>query len=721
MARFYKSLWAVILLLFVAGWIPAQAQNAQATEQKIDQLIEKMTLQEKVNMIHASSSFTSGGVERLGIPELITSDGPHGVRFEHGRDWEQDPEVDDDATYLPTGVTLASTWNPDLGYAFGTVLGSEARERGKDVILGPAVNIIRTPLNGRNFEYMSEDPYLTSQMATGYVKGVQDQDVAVSVKHYIANNQEIDRNSINVEMNERALREIYLPGFKAAVQEGGALTVMGSYNRFRGQFATENDYLINQVLKDELGFKGAVISDWGAVHNTMEALTNGTDIEMGTDLSMGENPDYSEFFMGDTVLTLVNSGKVDEELVNDKVRRILRVMFAINKMGDGNRKKGERNTDAHQATARQIAEEGIVLLKNDNILPLNSSSVKNLAVIGANADRKFGGLGGSSQVPALYEITPLQGLKNQAGDNVKINYVPGYKIAKGQKAVPTMIDQAVNAAQQADAVVFVGGWIHGFSDQWSDNAYDAESVDKPDMQLPFGQNELIQAVTKANPNTVVVMMGGGPVDMTSWLGQTKGLIQAWYPGMEGGNALGEIVFGKVNPSGKLPMTFPRKLEDIPAEKVGEYPGQFGIVHYFEGIFNGYRYFDTFDVAPQFAFGHGLSYTTFDYSNLEVVPADNQVTVRLTVKNTGDRAGKEVVQIYVNDEAASVRRPAKELKGFAKVELKPGEQKQVEITLPAEAFKYYDGIKRQWVLEPGAFKVMAGSSSSDIRLTDEVTL
>lgn len=715
------GLRAVFLAALLAMASSVFAQDGSAVEQKIDRLIQQMTLKEKVNMIHATSSFTSGGVDRLGIPELIMSDGPHGVRFEHGRDWVADQDADDDATYLPTGITLASTWNPSLAYAFGTVLGSEARNRGKDVILGPAINIIRTPLNGRNFEYMSEDPYLVAQMAPQYVKGVQEQDVATSVKHYVANNQEIDRSTINVEMNERALREIYLPGFKAAVRKGGALTVMGSYNKFRGQYATENEYLMNKVLKGDFGFQGLVMSDWGAVHNTMDALQNGNDIEMGTDLAMLPNPDYGKFFLGDTVVTLVENGTVDEALVNDKVRRILHVMFAINKLGDGPRKQGERNTKAHQATARKIAEEGIVLLKNDGLLPFDASSVKKLAVIGVNADRKFGKLGGSSQVPAQYEITPLQGLKNQAGHRVKINYVPGYKIERGRKADPAMIEKAVKAAKEADAVVLVGGWIHGFSPEWDDNAYDAESVDKPDMQLPFGQNELIKAVTEANPNTVVVMMGGGPVDMTSWLGRTRGLLQAWYPGMEGGNALAEIIFGKVNPSGKLPMTFPKELKDVPAHSVGEYPGKFGTVRYNEGIFNGYRYYDTFGVEPQFAFGHGLSYTTFEYDNLEVVPGDQQATVRLTVKNTGERAGKEVVQVYVNDEQASVRRPSKELKGFVKVDLKPGEQKQVELTLPASAFQYYDDIQHKWVLEPGAFNVLVGRSSRDIRLSQEISL
>ncbi|HKK46225.1 MAG TPA: glycoside hydrolase family 3 C-terminal domain-containing protein, partial [Balneolaceae bacterium] len=520
----------------------------------------------------------------------------------------------------------------------------------------------------------------------------------------------------------RALREIYLPGFKAAVQKGGALTAMGSYNRFRGQYATENKYLVEDVLKNELGFQGALMSDWGAVHNSMEALMNGTDIEMGTDLGMLPNPDYSKFYMADTALTLVRQGKVPEKVINDKVRRILRVMYSIHKMGSAERKQGAVNTKGHQATARKIAEEGIVLLKKDhNILPFDNNKVKTIAVIGANADRKFGRLGGSSQVPAKYEITPLQGIKNLVGNQVNVNYSQGYKIAKDQKVVPLLVDDAVQAASKADVVVYVGGWIHGYSADWSDNAFDAEGADKPNMQLPFGQDQVIKAVLKANPKTVVVMMGGGPVDMSQWVDQTPGVLQAWYPGMEGGNALAEILFGKVNPSGKLPMTFPKKLDDIPAQSVGEYPGKFGIVHYFEGIFNGYRYFDTFDVQPQFAFGHGLSYTSFKYSDLNIKPGNKSATVQLSVQNTGDRSGKEVVEIYVNDEQASVRRPAKELKAFQKVELQPGETKQVTLQLPADAFKYYDGIKRKWVFEPGRFKIMAGSSSRDIRLSDEIEL
>lgn len=370
-----------------------------------------MTLEEKVGMIHGNSSFTSAGIERLGIPELVTSDGPHGVRVEHGRDWTVDTNVDDAATYLPTGNTLAATWNTDLGYQFGAVLGSEANYRGKDVILGPGVNIIRSPLCGRNFEYLSEDPYLISKMAVGYIKGVQDQGVSACVKHYAANNEEVDRNTVDVQMSERALREIYLPAFKAAVVDGGVNTVMGSYNKFRGQYATHNEYLVKKILKGEWGFKGVLMSDWGAVHNTMEAMQNGTDLEMGTDLGMLPNPNYNKFFMADTVLALVKSGKLSEQLIDEKVRRILWVMFKTN-MIDGKRQPGSFNTKEHQKVALKVAEEGIVLLKNENgILPLQKNDLKSIAVIGENANRPNSMGGGSSQVKAKYEITLLQGLK----------------------------------------------------------------------------------------------------------------------------------------------------------------------------------------------------------------------------------------------------------------------------------------------------------------------
>ncbi len=728
----------------LAATVKSPGANAQRAllghEPEINALLKKLTLEEKIKMIHANSAFASGGITRLGIPELMTSDGPHGVRPEQGRDWKALDDPNNAGTYLPTNNTLASTWNPALGYAYGTVLGSEANFRGKDVILGPGINIIRAPLNGRNFEYLSEDPYLVSKMVAGYIKGVQDQGVSACVKHFAANNQEIHRDDIDVEMSERALREIYLPGFKAAIQAGGAYCLMGSYNKFRGTYATENAHLMNDILKGEWGFNGLVMSDWGSVHNTMEALHNGTDLEMGTDLALayrstsqtveGFKPVFSKalydkFYLGNAALEAAKKDPSLVPLIDDKVRRILRVMYATHMLGTAKRQPGSHNTKEHQATALKVAEEGIVLLKNDgNILPLKKT-VKTVAVIGANATRENAGGGGSAQLKAKYEITPLQGLKNELGSQVTITYAPGYTIARGQQADPQMIAAAVAAAKAAEAVIIVGGSFHGYDyKKWGDNAYDAEATDKPDLHMPFGQDELVKAVLAANPNTVVVLLGGGPIDVSAWAGQAKGIVEAWYPGMEGGNALAHILFGDVNPSGKLPMTFPAKLEDSPVYTLGEYPSSPGNPLkevYKDDIFVGYRYYDTYKVAPQFPFGYGLSYTTFKYDALAVTPGPQSATVKLTVTNTGPVAGAEVVQLYVKPGPTAVKRPEKELKAFEKVFLKPGETKTVTLALPAEAFKYYDEGKKQWVLAPGKFDLLVGSSSRDIRLTGNVTL
>ncbi|MEI6948227.1 glycoside hydrolase family 3 C-terminal domain-containing protein [Paraflavisolibacter sp. H34] len=706
----------------LAVGLTAGAQNDAANEKKISDLIQKMTLEEKVGMIHASSSFTSGGVPRLGIPELTTSDGPHGVRPEHGRDWTLDKNVYDSGTYLPTGVCLAATWNPALGYAYGQVLGSEAAFRGKDVILGPGINILRSPLNGRNFEYQSEDPYLVSRMGVGYIKGVQDQGVSACLKHYAANNQEKDRGHIDVQMSERALREIYLPGFKAAVTEGGVNTVMGAYNKFRGQWATHNHFLVNGVLKGEWGFQGLLMSDWGAVHNTWEALWNGTDLEMGTDLEQGAQRNYGKFFLGDTVVTLVRTGRIPAALIDDKVRRILRVMYKTGMM-DGSRKKGAYNTKEHQQTAARVAEEGIVLLKNEGgLLPLDAKKIRRLAVIGANALRPQSMGGGSSQVRAFYEVTPLQGLQALAGKGTTIQFAPGYKDERAATADAALIKEAAAAAARADVAIVVGGWTHGYNySKWSDNAYDAEGTDKPDMHLPFGQDELIKAVVAANPRTVVVLIGGGPADLSAWAPQARGIVQAWYGGMEGGHALARILYGQVNPSGKLPMTFPKTLEDVPAHKLGQFPGDGKSVYYFDDIYVGYRYYDTYNVQPLFPFGHGLSYTRFAYSNIKVATAaTGRATVTFRLKNTGKVAGAEVAQVYVHQQRSLLPRPQKELKGFQKVWLQPGEEKEVTVTLNEDAFQYYNDIQGRWVLETGAFDILAGGSSGDTPLKSTVT-
>ncbi len=700
----------------------SHAQAKIDTAAKIKSLVAQMTLEEKVHMIHASSSFTSGGVPRLGIPEFSMSDGPHGVRPEHGRDWNLDNNSLDSGTYLPTGVCLAATWNPALGYEYGSVLGQEAKFRGKNIILGPGINIIRTALNGRNFEYESEDPYLISKMVVGYIKGVQAQGVSACVKHYLANNQELWRHTVDVQMSERALREIYLPGFKAAVQEGNVNTLMSSYNKFRGQWASQNYYLLTQILRKELGFKGVVMSDWDANTSTLQPLWNGLDLEMGTDLRMRDNPDYGKFWFGDTVVTLVKSGRFPEYLIDQKVKRILYVMYKSGMM-NGKKATGSYNTKEHQQVAAQVAEEGIVLLKNESLLPLNKNNVKNIAVIGYNAERKQSMGGGSSQVRAFYEITPLKGLQTLAGNKININYSQGYEIRRGAKANTEMINQAAEAASKADVAIIVGGWTHGFNySVWKDNAYDAEDFDKPDMKMPFGQDELINAVMKANPKTIIVLMGGGAIDMSQWVDRAPAILQAWYPGLEGGNALAKIIFGEVNPSGKLPMSFPKKLEDEPAHKLGQYPGDSSrVVHYFDDIYVGYRYYDTYKVEPQFAFGHGLSYTSFEYANLKITPKGNGATVSFSIKNSGKVKGAEIVQLYVKQEHAALPRPEKELKAFNKIFLEPGESKTVTMNLSENAFQYYSDIENKWVMENGIYNILIGSSSRNIRLTGKIKL
>ena len=712
-------------LLFCCLVSNVTAQTKFDTTAKIKALVKQLTTEEKVKMVHASSSFTSGGVERLSIPEMVTSDGPHGVRPEHGRDWNLDNNSLDSGTYLPTGNCLAATWNPQLGYAFGAVLGSEARYRGKNIILGPGINIIRSPLNGRNFEYQSEDPFLVSKMVVGYIKGVQDQGVSACVKHYAANNQESKRFTINVHMSERALREIYLPGFKAAVEVAKVNTVMGSYNKFRGQWASQNNYFLNQILKKEWKFKGFVMSDWDAVHSTEEAYWNGLDLEMGTDLGMLPNPNYNKFYFGDKLLAMIKAGKLSEYILDDKVSRILYVMFKTG-MIDGKLKTGDYNTKAHQQTAATIAEEGIVLLKNENnILPLNRNNIKSIAVIGFNAARKQSMGGGSSQVRAFYEVTALDGIKNITGNNIKVEYAQGYEIKRGAGANQQMINEAVALAKKSDVVIYVGGSTHGYNYAvWDDNAYDAEAVDKPDMDMPFGQDELLEQLIKANPKTIVTLFGGGALDMTKWINNTPAIIQNWYAGMEGGNALARILFGTVNPSGKLPMTFPKKLQDNPSFVLGEYPGDTAkslLVHYNDDIYVGYRYFDTYKITPQFAFGHGLSYTNFEYSNLKLTAVGKNVTVTFTIKNTGKIAGAEIAQLYVHEQNAVLPRPEKELKGFEKVKLAAGEQKTMTIKLDADAFKYFDDVKNEWVMDKASFDILVGSASDNIKLRNTIKL
>jgi beta-glucosidase len=716
----YTLIFSLILLIMSCHNNTTRVSEQPDYEKSIDSLLQLMTLEEKIDMIHASSSFTSGGVERLGIPELVMSDGPHGVRLEHGRDWVPDDVDYDAATYLPTGICLAATWNKDLGYEYGSVLGSEANARGKDVILGPGVNIIRSPLCGRNFEYLSEDPYLTAQMAVGYIKGVQDQGVSACVKHYTANNQETNRAKVDVMMSERALREIYLPAFKASVTDADVNTIMGAYNKFRGQYSTHNEHLINDILKDEWEFDGVVISDWSAVKNTKEALLYGTDIEMGTELPMLPDADYNKFYLADSALAMIKRGEVDEVVVDDKVRRILRVMYKTDMFG--NRKPGKFNTEEHQNIAQKVAEEGIVLLKNDNLLPINNKHEKTILVVGSNADRKHAIGGGSSQIKATYEITPLEGIKKYAAPNTKIKYVEGYTPSPNNKIDAKLKQEAISASENADMVIFIGGWVHSITDgSWDSPGYDMEGQDKTDLQLMFGQEELINDIAKVNPNLAVVIMGGSNVEMQNWMNSAKAILQAWYPGMEGGNALAAILFGKINPSGKLPMTFANSHLDYPAHKIGDFPGEDMRVEYKEGIYVGYRYFDKEKIEPVFPFGFGLSYTSFSFSDLNVRLAGDVVEVDCMIKNTGNMAGAEVAQLYIHPVSPSIDRPIRELSGFEKIYLNPTEQGKVRFELRKSDFGYFDENENSWKIEPGEYIIEVGNSSRNTKLSEKVTL
>lgn len=688
--------------------IPLVYQDAtQPVEARVEDLLSRLTLEEKISLLHGDSKFTTAAIARLGIPRRWMSDGPHGVREDVGPDtWQPAGHTDDFSTAMPSGICLAATWNPQLGYSEGEAIGQEARQRGKDIMLGPGVNILRTPLCGRNFEYLGEDPFLTAHLAVGYIRGEQSQDISSCVKHFALNNQEYQRDSINVEVDERALREIYLPAFKAAVQDGGVWSVMGAYNQFRGQHCCENDYLLNQILKEEWGFKGLVMSDWAGAHDTRECALNGLDLEMGTDKP------YNRFYLAQPYLDGLTNGVYPMAGLDEKVRRNLRVMIATHVL-DADRKPGSINTAAHQAIARRVAEEGIVLLKNDRqALPLDATNIKTIAVIGENATRLHSHGGDSSGLKAFYEITPLQGLVSRAGKSVNIIYSEGYQ--KGGS--PALAERAVAAARAADVVIYIGGLNH-------DKGFDCEGADRKDLKLPYGQDDLISQIVAANPKTIVVLEGT-MTEMGSWLDAVPAVLQAWYPGMEGGNALARVLFGDVNPSGKLPATFPKKLGDTPAQMLGNYPGKNGTVTYAEGLLVGYRWYDTKNIEPLFPFGHGLSYTTFKYSNLKLLPGDGtneMITAQFEIENTGDRAGAEVAQLYVHQNHPGLPRPEKELKGFEKVFLKPGEKKTVAIGLDKNAFAYYDDTKKSWVADNDVFKISIGSSSRDLRLGDDFKL
>ena len=715
---------------------PVYLDDNAPLEERVEDALNRMTLQEKINIIHAQSKFSAPGVPRLGIAELWCTDGPMGVRPEVLWDeWDQAGWTNDSCTAFPSLTALAATWNPEMALLYGKSIGEEARFRNKSVLLGPGINIYRTPLNGRNFEYMGEDPYLVSQIVVPYVQGVQSNGVAACVKHFALNNNEINRHTSNPIIDDRTLYEIYLPGFKAAATEGDAWSFMGGYNLFRGEHASYNPILMNQILKGEWDWDGAVISDWGAVHDTKTAVSGGLDMEFGSwtnGLSNGASNAYDNYFFANPYLEGIKNGTYTEEELNDKVRRVLRLTFrtAMNR----NRPWGAMGSDEHILAAREIGQEGVVLLKNDNnLLPIDTKKHKKIAVIGENAIKKMTVGGGSSSLKARYEVTPLEGLKNRFGDEAEIIYARGYigdpsgeynGVSTGQdlsddRSAEEIQDEALKVAKEADIVLFIGGLNK------SDHQ-DAEDSDRESMALPYGQDQLIEALASANPNIVVINISGTGVAMP-WVDEIPAILQGWYLGTETGNALASVLAGDVNPSGKLPYTYYASLDQVGAHKLGEYPGHKSIdalgnevmdMPYNEGIYVGYRFIDKNKLKPTFPFGHGLSYTTFDYGKASspkiLAKGDDKIEITVPVTNTGDRKGKETVQLYVRDVKSSVDRPYKELKQFKKVELNPGETKDVKFDLHRDALSYFDAGKHDWVMEPGDFEILIGASSGDIR-------
>lgn len=686
---------------------------------RAEALVQRLTLDEKINMVHGAQLFQTKGVSRLGIPPLRMSDGPMGVRQEFKpAAWQPIGRTDDYVTYLPCNSALAATWNRELAYAAGSVLGEEARGRGKDVILAPGINIKRSPLCGRNFEYFSEDPYLTKEMAVPFIRGVQNWDVAACVKHFAANNQETERLWVDVEVDEEALRKIYLPAFFGAVAKGGSYTVMGAYNKVKGEHCCQSEYLLHDILRKEWGYDGVVISDWGGAHNTEQAANSQLDIEM----SVTDN--FEQYYMAEPLKRKIENGEIAEEKLDEKVTRILMLMMRLHMLEEGEggrtRKVGTYNTPEHRKKALDVARESIVLLKNERSrLPLCGKQVKRLLIIGENAVCTHADGGGSAEIKALYEITPLMGIQTLLGGNTQIEYTPGYcrdnekketqnnwqetsleedRGQTGRKTFHEMAaskcaalrEEALAKAAEYDDVIFIGGLNHEF---------DSEGIDREDMKLPYGQDELISGLLEIRPEAVITFVGGSPIEMTKWVEQADTVVWSWYAGMEGGRALAEVLFGEVNPSGKLPDTFYKSHTDCSAHALGEFPGG-KTVHYREGVFVGYRYNDTFHIQPQFCFGYGLSYTTFSYENPVLTNKNGKWQVCCDVENVGGCVGKEIVQVYLAPKVRKENEPEQELKGFEKVSLEPGEKKTVVVEIEEDC---------------GTKQIRIGKSSREISL------
>ncbi|MDE6819297.1 MAG: glycoside hydrolase family 3 C-terminal domain-containing protein [Bacteroides acidifaciens] len=710
-------------------------------EERVKDALNRMTLEEKVKMIHAQSKFSSAGVPRLGIPEVWATDGPHGIRPEVLWDeWDQAGWTNDSCIAYPALTCLSATWNPEMSHLYGKSIGEEARYRKKDILLGPGVNIYRTPLNGRNFEYMGEDPYLSATMVVPYIKGVQENGVAACVKHYALNNQEFNRHTTNVQLSDRALYEIYLPAFKAAVQEGGTWSIMGSYNLYQGQHACHNKHLLKDILRDEWGFDGVVVSDWGGVHNTEQAIHNGMDLEFGSwtnGLSTGTRNAYDNYYLAFPYLKLIKEGKVGTKELDEKVSNVLRLIFRTSM--EPHKPFGSLGSPEHGQAGRQIAEEGIVLLQNnDNILPIDLNKTKKIAVIGENAIKMMTVGGGSSSLKVKYEISPLDGLKSRVGSKAEVVYARGYvgdptgeyngvktgQDLKDNRSEDELLAEALQVAKDADYVIFFGGLNKS-------NHQDCEDSDRASLGLPYAQDRVISELAKVNmnKNLIVVNISGNAVAMP-WVNEVPAIVQGWFLGSEAGTALASVLVGDANPSGKLPFTFPAKLEDVGAHKLGEYPGNKEELAqskhrgdtineiYREDIFVGYRWADKEKIKPLFPFGHGLSYTTFAYgkpsADKKTMTADDTISFTVNVKNTGTREGQEVVQLYISDKKSSLPRPVKELKGFQKVKLAPGEEKAVTLTIDKKALSFFDDAKHEWIAEPGKFEAVIGSSSRDIK-------
>ena len=750
--------------------LPLYLDDSKPLEQRVEDALKRMTLDEKIAVIHAQSKFSSPGVKRLGFPDLWTDDGPHGVRPDVLWDqWEQAGQTNDSCVAFPALTCLAATWNPDMAYLYGISLGEEALYRNKSVMLGPGVNIYRTPLGGRNFEYMGEDPYLASRMVAPYVQGLQSKGVAACVKHYALNNDEEYRHQVNVIVSDRALHEIYLPAFRAAVQEGGAWAIMGAYNLYKNQHNCHNAILLNKILKQDWGFDGVVISDWGGCHSTEESITNGLDLEFGTwtdGLTMGATNAYDSYYLAEAYKRLIKEGKYTTRELDDKVRRVLRLFFRTTM----NKKKpyGFLCSDEHYEAARRIATEGIVLLKNEglpnpsqrgaktSVLPLDPTKMKRILVVGENAIKMMTVGGGSSSLKAQHEILPLDGidayLRHQGNHNYQfsivnsqLDYARGYVgdtiqsyngVTVGRSLYETrtqaeLTAEAVEKARQADVVIFFGGLNKS-------DFQDCEGHDRKQFELPYGQNELIEALVAVNPRLVYVNISGNAVAMP-WADKVPAIVQAWFLGSETGTAIASVLFGDVNPSGKLPFTWHADLSQCGAHALNAYPGTWRTDHqvideeYKEDIFVGYRWTDLPAKVkkeklrsalplrsaknPLFPFGHGKSYTTFKLGKLTAdrkqLTADEKITFHIDVTNTGSRTGAETVQLYISDKKASVERPVKELKAFRKIFLQPGETKQVSFTIDRSALSFYDEQTSSWKAEPGEFEALAGTSAADI--------